>query len=63
MATQVLGANLRHILDAIPGLDGPPAKIHILKPYRMKVLVKAAPAWPMSLALATPTPPRRRHSA
>ena len=46
MAAQMLGADLRHILDAIPRLDRPPAEIHVFEPDRVKIFVKAAQMLP-----------------
>ena len=46
MAAQVLRANLRNILDAIPRLGRAPAEIHVFEPYRMKTFVQATQAFP-----------------
>jgi hypothetical protein len=46
MAAAMLRLNLRNILNSIPGLGCPQAKIHILEPYRVEILVKAPQAVP-----------------
>jgi hypothetical protein len=44
MPPGVLRPNPRYVLDLIPRLDRPAAKIHILKPHRMKAFVESAQA-------------------
>jgi hypothetical protein len=46
MAARMLRTNSRHILDPIPRLGRPPAKIHVFEPYWMEILVKAPQVFP-----------------
>ena len=46
MAAQMLRPNLRDVLYLVAGRGSPPAKIHILEPYRMKIFVQPAQVFP-----------------
>jgi hypothetical protein len=46
MAAPMLRLNLRNRLNLISSLGCPQAKIHILEPYRVEILVKAPQSVP-----------------
>src|SRR5215471_5319384 len=61
MRASVFCHNLGHIIEDIAPIHGPTAEIHILKPYRPKLLVKSAERFPYGLAEHQKSPGRLFH--